>query len=187
MQIHIVQCAKYRLFQEGYSKAYHRCTLTMDSIFIHLEQLTINLWRTPTEFGASLVKDYRKRYTFFSIHLSIFFYWLRLNGRFSVCKLLHPCILLLLRNIINGFSIVVPVQSLQSAKHAPNFPKSNLLYPFHQACIRHDSSGLGTAGYPTMHFISVSRSSNKGKNKCAPQSINIQVWTTAGQMTSPTN
>lgn len=78
MQIHIVQCAKYRLFQEGYSKAYHRCTLThtMDSVFIHLEQLTINLWRTLTEFGASLVKDYRKRHTFFSIHLCIFFYWL---------------------------------------------------------------------------------------------------------------
>lgn len=165
MQIHIVQCAKYRLYQEGYSKAYHRCTHTMDSVFVHLEQLTINLSRTWLSLEHSWWRITGK--DSFSIHLSIFFYWLFLNGHFSVCKL-HPCILLCLRNIINGFSIVVPYQSLKSAKHAPNFPKGNLLYPFHQACIRHDSSGLGTAGYSTTHFISVSRSSSKGKKKvCA--------------------
>lgn len=71
------------------------------------------------------------------------------------------------------------------AKHAQNFPKSNLLYPFHQACIEHDSSGLGKAGYPTMRFTSAvarakkvcaSKYQHPSMNYCRSKGQSYKLW-----------
>lgn len=153
MQIHRAQCAKYRLFQEGYPVTPHMHSDDMSCLawifyFLFFFPKTAGhlLWRSLNETWASLVDGYRKRY--FVLLLPLFIGEFSVNQPFLNMRTSHVLVKLHQQSLQSGFNMKSAIYQVRATPLTPS----------------------------SMHQKWLSRSSSDG-GRCILQSMDFRVWT----------